>query len=149
MICPNCFQDSVCSCRHCAKTRAVGAVVEVWLDKEIGVVACGHCGFAMIIDAWESMSADMYLPSYDYTGKGPPVELPNSTMTMQDAIALYRPQGKMPGEKGYKPSFRDHWTVKLWRWRAITSSVIALVFGRGSIYRENRRDTIRDELAKY
>lgn len=147
MICPNCLKESKCSCPSCAE-RNEGKVLDVWLDKEIGVIACGHCGFAMINDAWEAMSADLYLPQMDYTGDTP-VEIPGSTMLLLDAAIKYRSEGKMPGEKNYKPSFRAHWTVKLWRWRAITRSVIELVLGHGCLYRKGRRATIRDELSKY
>ena len=120
----------------------------MWLDTEIGVIACGHCGFAMINDAWWAMSADLCMNKYDHSKK-PAVEIPNSTMSIEDAAKKYRPEGKMPGEKNYKPSLRDHWTVKLWRWRAITKSVISLVLGRGCLYRKTRKATIRDQLAKY
>ena len=133
MPCPNCFQQSHCGCRSCLSGRDPDEVLEVWLDKEIGVVACGHCGFAMIVDAWASMDCDLYL---------------EPEMSLEDAIQRYRPQGKMPNEKDYKPSLKAHWRVKLSRWKSILGHLIKLITFRGTIYKKTRWLTIKHELGK-
>lgn len=147
-ICPNCRGHSRCSCDACIPRRRQLEPVEVWLDKEIGLVACGHCGFAMILDAWAAMECDMYLPSFDYTGDTP-VPIPGSTISLGEACERYRPMGKIPGERNYRPSFHAHWKHKLWRWRGITSHLLLLFVGRGSLYRKTRRETIWAQLTKY
>ncbi len=143
--CPNCKGYSRCGCRSCIKRKKQLEPVDVWIDKEIGVIACGHCGFAMIGDAWMAMDCDMHMPSFDYTGDTP-VEIPGSTITFEEACEKYRPMGKMPGEPNYRPSFVTHWRVKLWRWRAITGHIVLLLFGRGLLYKKTRRATIAAKL---
>lgn len=147
-ICPNCRGHSRYSCDGCIPRRRQLEPVEVWLDKEIGIVACGHCGFAMILDAWAAMECDMYLPSHDYSS-GTPVVIPNSTISLEEACERYKPQGKMPGEPNYRPSFVTHWRVKLWRWRGIIGHTIPLLFGKGSLYKKTRRATIAHQLSKF
>ena len=133
MICPNCRQQSYCGCSSCLPKRKADEVLEIWLDKEIGVIACGHCGFAMIGDAWQAMEVDMYL---------------EPTITLAEAAAIYRPKGKMPNEQGYKPSFKAHWNVKLWRWRSIFKHTIQLLIGHGIVYEKTRLATIKAQLSK-
>jgi len=132
MSCPNCRKDSHCGCRSCLPRRKPGEVLEVRLDSEIGTLACGHCGFAMVSDAWMSMEWDLCKPEAD-----------------QEAIyAKFRAEGKMPGEKGYRPSFRAHWKVKLWRWRSIFGSVFMLLIGGGYVFRDKGRwGSIRYQLS--
>jgi hypothetical protein len=88
----------------------------------------------MCIDAWTSMECDMYLEP--------------KTTTLEEAILKYRPQGKMPHEKNYKPSIRTHWRVKLWRWRGIFGHILELLVGYGSIYEKTRWKTIRAQFTK-
>jgi hypothetical protein len=102
----------------------------------------------MIGDAWASMDCDMHLPSHDWSKPGYP-EIPDSLMSWEDAVEKYRPQGKMPGEPNYRPSFFTHWRVKLWRWRSIIGHTLPLFIGRGSIYKKTRRATIAHQLAKF
>ncbi len=122
-ICPNCRGHSRCSCGSCIQRRRQLESVEVWLDTEIGIVACGHCGFAMVLDAWAAMDCDMFLPSHDYSS-GTPVAIPGSLMSLEEACEKYRPMGKMPGEPNYRPSFLAHWKRRLWRWRGITGYLL-------------------------
>lgn len=133
MPCPNCRKESYCGCRSCLSNRKPDEVLEIWLDKEIGIVACGHCGFAMISDAWASMECDLYL---------------EPEMSLEDAIQKYRPQGKMPNEKDYKPSLRVHWEVKLWRWRGIFKHIFELLTGKGIVYKDTKWKTITHHLGK-
>lgn len=148
MICPNCKGYSRCGCGNCIKRKKQLEPIEVWLDKEIGLTACGHCGFAMIVDAWAAMECDMYLPSHDYTQDGNP-EIPDSTLSLEEACEKYRPMGKMPGEPNYRLSFFTHWRVKLWRWRGIIGHTVPLFLGRGLLYKGTRRSTIAHQLAKF
>lgn len=101
----------------------------------------------MIGDAWASMECDMYLPAHDWSQDGHP-EIPDSTISWEEAVEKYRSQGKMPGEPNYGISFRTHWRVKLWRWRGIIGHTLPLLVGRGRIYRKTRIRTIAAQLAK-
>lgn len=139
MWCPNCKGRSLCPCKHCAKRQEHRLEPkEVWLDNEVGLIACGHCGFAMIIDAWFTMDCDMHMPSEN-----------NKNLTPEEAIKRYRPMGKMPGEKGYGISFRAHWKMRLWRWRGIIGHTLPLLVGRGNLYGKTRIRTIANQFAKF
>ena len=139
MWCPNCKGRSLCPCKHCAERQEHRLEPkEVWLDNEVGLIACGHCGFAMILDAWFTMDCDMHMPSEN-----------NDNLTPEEAIERYRPMGKMPGEKGYGISFRAHWQVRLWRWRGIMGHTLPLLVGRGKLYGKTRRSTILAQLSKF
>ncbi len=149
MRCPNCEGTSLCPCKSCVGRKPNRLEPkEVWLDNEVGLVACGHCGFAMIMDAWTEMDMDLYLPAHDYTQDGYP-EIPGSTLTWEEAREKYRPMGKMPGEKGYGVSFRAHWQVRLWRWRGIIGHTFPLLVGRGNLYGKTRIRTIANQFAKF
>jgi hypothetical protein len=108
-------------------------VLEIWIDKELGIIACGHCRFAMISAAWFSMECDMYL---------------EPLMSLEEAILKYRPQGKMPHEKNYKASIRAHWGVKLGRWRGLLKHALELIIGHGTVYKKTRWKTIKAQFAK-
>jgi hypothetical protein len=88
----------------------------------------------MISDAWAEMECDMYLGS--------------TTISLEEVILKYRPQGKMPHEKNYKPSIRTHWGVKLWRWRGILKHALELLIGHGTVYKKTRWKTIKAQFAK-
>ncbi len=156
MTCPNCGQHSYCGCRHCAPKNK-GKVIEIWLDEEIGITACGHCGFAMSVDIWSAMEADMFMPEfkkedgvYVLDENGRHVEIPDSGMSLEDASAKYLPEGRMPGDTNYKPSFRVHWTVKLWRWRAILKHMFQMLLGQSKPYRGGSKWlTFKDQMAKF
>lgn len=133
MPCPNCKQVSHCSCKSCLPRRKPNETLEVWIDKEIGVIACGHCGFAMLSAAWAAMDHDLYL---------------EPKIPLKEAIEKYRKQGKLPGEPNYKPSIFAHWRIKLWRWRGIIGHILELIKGNGVIYKETRWKTIRHHIEK-
>jgi hypothetical protein len=119
MICPNCRRVNNCECKNCRDTIK-WATRERWLDKELGIAACGWCGFAMSADSWFSLT-------YELANRYGPNE-------RRVILERYRHEGKMPSEPGYKPSLYTHWKAKLPRWLSLTKGIIWHVFRHGSHY---------------
>lgn len=116
MECISCGVTNYCGCAACKPLAPPGATFEQWIDKEIGLVACGDCGFSMRAEDFAVMSMEMG----DAEKEGQP---------FSPIILNYLSRGKMPGERGYKPSLIAHWRVKLGRWSPIFVSVIKLLVG--------------------
>jgi len=106
--CPNCGYDSACGCKSCRKDRTKDEpIYEVVLDDEIGIVACGYCGFAMHYDMWCELNMDL-------VWRGADNQIPEPTPEERlRIINEYRQKGKMPFEKGYKPTFWQHYAFKI------------------------------------
>jgi hypothetical protein len=102
--CPNCGYVQNCGCDACLEHRNAGEpITEVWVDGEIGILACGYCGFAMYYDMWEELEMDLH---WEHIMGREPEKTPQQRL---DILNEYRKRGKMPFEKGYKPTALQHW----------------------------------------
>lgn len=52
--CPTCNNEQYCPCKNCAAKNA-GKVTWKYIDPEIPIIACGHCGLQKTADEWDDI----------------------------------------------------------------------------------------------